>query len=152
MSLFFTEAIGAGLVAALLFGELFGLTAGGMVVPGYLAMELNEPVRVLATFAVALVVLLVTRGAGKVTLLYGRRRFAVTLMLGFVVGIIVNNVLGVDMTAAPDAHHAIGIVIPGLLAHSMDSQGIVVTSSAVVIVSVIVHLGLVAVFGGSIPL
>jgi poly-gamma-glutamate biosynthesis protein PgsC/CapC len=152
MSALVTEAIGVGLVAALLFGELFGLTAGGMVVPGYLAMELSEPLRVLATFAVALVVLYVVRGADKVTLLYGRRRFAVTLLLGFVVGMIVNYTLGFDMSAGPEAHHAIGFVIPGLLAHSMESQGIVVTSSAVVIVSVMVHLGLMAAFGGSIQL
>ena len=152
MSLLLPEAIGAGLLCALLFGELFGLTAGGMVVPGYLALQMDSPLRVVTTFAVALVVLVVTRGADKITLLYGRRRFAVTLILSFLVGLVVNRLFNTDLTGGSGPGHAMGFIIPGLLAHWMESQGVVVTSAALIIVSVLAHLCLVAAFGGSIPI
>jgi gamma-polyglutamate biosynthesis protein CapC len=151
MPLLLPEAIGAGLLGALLFGELFGLTAGGMVVPGYMALELDTPVRVLATFACALLILLITRGADKLTLLYGRRRFALTLLLSFVVGLTFNQLFDSDLTGGSGPGHAMGFIVPGLLAHWMESQGILVTSAGLIIVSVLVHLGLVAAFGGSIP-
>ena len=39
-----TASIGIGLVVSLMFSEMFGLAAGGMVVPGYIALYLNRPV------------------------------------------------------------------------------------------------------------
>ena len=44
-----TLSIGVGLVIGLLFSELFGLAAGGVVVPGYLALYLTQPEAVLFT-------------------------------------------------------------------------------------------------------
>ena len=38
-----SSSIAVGLVVSLLFAELFGLAAGGMVVPGYLALSLDRP-------------------------------------------------------------------------------------------------------------
>ena len=38
-----------GLLVSLLFTELFGLAAGGMVVPGYIALYMTDPLSVVAT-------------------------------------------------------------------------------------------------------
>ena len=46
---FLPEAIGLGLLVSLLFTELFGLAAGGMVVPGYIALYMVDPLSVVAT-------------------------------------------------------------------------------------------------------
>ena len=40
-------SIGIGLVVSLLFSEVFGLAAGGMVVHGYIALHLAHPVQVM---------------------------------------------------------------------------------------------------------
>ena len=46
------EAIGLGLVISLMFSETLGLAAGGMVVPGYLALLIHEPLRIIGTVLV----------------------------------------------------------------------------------------------------
>ncbi len=43
-----TIAIALGLIVSLLFTEAFGLSAGGMIVPGYFALSLNQPLAVLS--------------------------------------------------------------------------------------------------------
>ena len=48
------QAIGLGLVLSLIFSEIFGLAAGGMVVPGYLSLSIHEPIKVLATILASL--------------------------------------------------------------------------------------------------
>ena len=37
-------SIGLGLVTSLAFSEILGVAAGGMVVPGYIALYLDRPV------------------------------------------------------------------------------------------------------------
>ena len=47
------QAIGLGLVVSLIFSETLGLAAGGMVVPGYLALMIHEPLRTAGTVVCA---------------------------------------------------------------------------------------------------
>ena len=47
------QAIGLGLAISLVFSETLGLAAGGMVVPGYLALMIHEPMRIAGTVATA---------------------------------------------------------------------------------------------------
>ena len=51
------EAIGLGLVASLLFTEAVGFAAGGFVVPGYIALYLDQPMRVVGTLLAAFITL-----------------------------------------------------------------------------------------------
>ena len=53
-----TVAIGVGLAVSLLFSEMFGLAAGGMVVPGYCALFLNRPFNIALTLIAALLITL----------------------------------------------------------------------------------------------
>ena len=48
-----TIAIAIGLIVSLLFTEAFGLSAGGMIVPGYFALSLNQPLAVVLTLLAA---------------------------------------------------------------------------------------------------
>ena len=47
-------AIGVGLLLTLLVTEAFGIAAGGLVVPGYMALKLMQPINFLLTILVAL--------------------------------------------------------------------------------------------------
>jgi poly-gamma-glutamate biosynthesis protein PgsC/CapC len=145
------EGLGIGLVAILLFGELFGLTAGGLIVPGYLALQADSPVRFAATIAVGLGTYACMRLINRVTLLYGRRRFVLTILVGFVLGLVLEQLIGWNMEGRTEAR-SIAFVLPGLLGHTMESQGVLVTGAALVIVTVLTRLVLVAVFGASVPL
>lgn len=144
------EAVGTGLIVGLIFGELFGITAGGMVVPGYIALTLIGPTRVAGTVAVGILVFLLVRLLSRFTLLYGRRRFAVTILLGFFLGLALENLLRADITGAHAEFRAVGFIIPGLIAEWMDHQGVTVTVAGLIIVAVITRLILLTVFGSAI--
>lgn len=49
-----TLSLGVGLVLTFLFAEITGLVAGGLIVPGYLALYFDQPARILATFVIAI--------------------------------------------------------------------------------------------------
>ena len=143
------EAIGIGLVMILAFGELFGVTAGGMIVPGYLALQFDHPTRVIGTLVIAGAAYLLVRAAERITLLYGRRRFVLTVMVGFLLGLAADQWLDVQLGAGEV--RSIGFILPGLLAHTMGSQGVIVTLASVVSVTVMSRLALIAFFGASVP-
>ena len=80
-------SIGLGIFLSLVLSETLGVTAGGIIVPGYIALYLHEPLQVLVTFFVAILVWAIIQGMGKVMFLYGKRRIVLALILGFFLGI-----------------------------------------------------------------
>ena len=139
------RAISVGLVVAFLFGELFGVTPG-MVVPGYVSLQVGNPERVLGTILVALGVVLIVRSAGHFTLLHGRRRFLMMVIIGFAMGLAFREFLKTDIAGTNPQFRVVGTIVPGILAHWMDQQGLVVTSASLVVASVLVRLLVIAIF------
>jgi poly-gamma-glutamate biosynthesis protein PgsC/CapC len=143
-------AIGLGLAVTLLFSELFGLAAGGMVVPGYIALCLNNPVCVALTlFASWLTYLSVHMISWKV-ILYGRRRIVLMILVGFLIGagiraLPLGDVVAWASTAgvAGTGVAVVGFIIPGLIAIWIDRQGLVETVSVLLVTSVVVRLVLI---------
>lgn len=134
------RSIGLGLAVNLVFTEVFGLPAGGLVVPGYLALFLNQPPRVLATLAVAVVTWAAVRFAvSRVVILYGRRRFAVTVLTGFLVNCLAGFALR-RMAPSPLDLRAIGYVVPGLLANEMLAEGVLPSAAMSLLGAAVVRL------------
>ena len=77
-----TVSIAIGLIVSLLFTEYFGLSTGGMIVPGYLALQLNQPVRVVVTLLTAVCAWAAVRLISRYAIVYGRRRIVRVLGLG----------------------------------------------------------------------
>lgn len=96
-------SIGLGLAASLLYGELFGLAAGGMVVPGYIAMFADRPTDVALTLLAALVTFGILRSLSQVAIVYGRRRTALTILVGYLVGMMFRWWLGSQITPFSEA-------------------------------------------------
>ena len=46
-------AIGVGMCLSLLLTETLGVTAGGVIVPGYIALFLHEPIQIVVTFSIS---------------------------------------------------------------------------------------------------
>ena len=131
--------LGTGLTASLALAEILSIAPGGYIVPGYLALSMNQPGRVLATIAVALATLLLMKLVGRFLILYGMRRFVLYLLVGFT--------LGTAYAAAVAQHshtpiQAIGFVVPGLIASWMDRQGVVVTLGSMMTVAIVARLAL----------
>jgi poly-gamma-glutamate biosynthesis protein PgsC/CapC len=137
-------AIGLGLAVSLLFAETFGLAAGGMVVPGYLALSLSRPLDVALTVGAGLVTFVIVHALSSLLILYGRRRAVLTLLVGYLLAAVMHSAAADHLTRGGVELKVIGYVIPGLIALWLDRQGIVETLSTLITASVVVRLLLVA--------
>jgi len=142
------QAIGLGLVISLIFSETLGLAAGGMVVPGYIALMIHEPLRIAGTVIVALLTLGALNLLSRYTLVYGRRRIVVAVLIGFVFGAISRDLLILRYQGTPIDMRTIGYVIPGLMANWMERQGVVQTLCVMITTAVLVRLLLMLLGGG----
>lgn len=146
-----TVSIAVGLIVSLLFTEMFGLSAGGMIVPGYLALYLHRPMAVVATILVALATFATVRLLSRYAIIYGRRRIVMMVLTGFLFGSILRAVpLLANMTnpsgsATMDCFCVIGYIVPGLIALWMDRQGWVETLAPLATSSVVVRLVLIVI-------
>ncbi|NPV84293.1 MAG: poly-gamma-glutamate biosynthesis protein PgsC [Candidatus Aminicenantes bacterium] len=125
-----------GLVLALIFSELTGISPGGLIVPGYFAVYLDQPWRPLATLAVAFLALGLYRLAGNYLILFGRRRFVFMILVGVVLAQLWNLLLPGSL-AEPISLSVIGWVVPGLLASNLERQKILPTLASLIFVSVL---------------
>lgn len=141
-------AIGLGIILSLWLTEWLGVTAGGIIVPGYIAMYLHDPLRVLATFTISILVFLIVKGLSTFLLIYGKRRLVLSLLLGFFFGYISRNYLAVEFQVMGWDFYTIGYIIPGLIASWMDRQGVVRTISVITITASIVQLAVMLISGG----
>jgi poly-gamma-glutamate biosynthesis protein PgsC/CapC len=133
-------AIGLGITLSLIVSELVGVSAAGLVVPGYLALYLDQPARIAATFLVALTTWAVVRfGLGRLVVLYGRRRFGVTVLTGFLLNAALDRLL---FALPPEAAglRAIGYIVPGLIANTALQQGVGSTVGLTLLVAAAVRL------------
>lgn len=155
-------AIGVGLAVSLLFSEMFGLAAGGMVVPGYFALYLHRPIDILLTVACALATYLVVRLLSTFIIIYGKRRTVLMILVGYLLrSLFVMIPLEQPLTqvglVSPVADNGpalevIGYIIPGLVAIWMDRQGMVETLSALTAAAVVVRLILILIYGATLNL
>lgn len=141
-------SVGIGLALSLVFAEWFGLAAGGLVVPGYIALFWNDPMKIVGTITIAMAAFGTVKVASSYTILYGRRKLVLTVLIAFVYAWIFRFIMGTGAIGALGAFDPIGFIIPGLLGYWMDRQGILETLSTMVIASVIVRLILIMVNGG----
>ncbi len=162
-------AIGVGLLITLLVTEAFGIAAGGLVVPGYMALKLMQPVNLGITIFVALVTFAIVRVLSSFMVIYGRRMTGLTILTAYLLGALLELTIGggVAINLAPSnpamlADTAvdslnqsyepvfvelgvIGYIIPGLIALWFNRQGVLQTLSALAITSVLVRLTLIVI-------
>lgn len=143
--------IGCGLAVSLLFSELFGLAAGGLVVPGYIAFYLHQPLAVVSTVGVAYVAYLIVRVISSFTIVYGRRRTVLTILVGYLLGASLRHLFGGVLEYALELE-VIGYIVPGLIAIWMDRQGTVETVTTLITASVITRAIMILVTGGDLSI
>jgi len=115
------ETLLIGLVVALLWAEITEYNPGGIIVPGYLALHLGQPLRILATIGIALLILGAYRVLSRLFILFGRRRFVMMLLLGALFAELWTLALPRLFSSPPEVR-AIGWIVPGLLAVNMKRQ------------------------------
>ena len=146
------QAIGLGLVLSLVFSEVLGLAAGGMVVPGYIALMIHQPLRILGTIIVALVTFFTVRFMSNHIFLYGRRRTVMIILVGFCFGWASRELFVFSPSNFTLEFQTIGYIIPGLIANWMERQGVVQTITMMIVAGVIVRMLLMIFSGGEVIL
>lgn len=123
-----------GLFISLIYADVLMITAGGLIVPGYVAFMLHEPVMLGIMLLTSLVTYLVLLVASRVTILFGRRLFVLAILIGLVLHLSANALMAPPERLAPSLLD-FSWVVPGLLALWIYRQGIVTTYAALITTS-----------------
>ena len=137
------ELIIFGVLASIVFLEITAISPGGIIVPGYIAMMLDDPLRVAVTMALSLLTWGAVRMLSEVLILFGRRRFAVFIIVSFLLRYL-SGLVTAEAQLPVNAALVIGYLVPGILAHEIDRQGAVKTLSSMLVVAVALKLVVLA--------
>ena len=121
----YAQVIVTGILVSLVFSYFTQISPAGLIVPGYIVLNLGSPLKLALTFAVALATLGIYKLISKVTILYGQRRFAVM--------VVISIALSWLLSALPVTSVSLGVVgylIPGIIAKEWERQGILKTTAA----------------------
>ncbi len=141
-----------GIVISLFFIEKFGMAAGGIIIPGYIALQLTTIDRLIGLVVISFVTFLLIKLISKFTFLFGRRQMVVALLIGTILSIVSHHLLIFNTPESTIELSAIGWVIPGLIAHWAATQGFAKTLAMMATTSVIVRLLVILCFlGESLP-
>jgi gamma-polyglutamate biosynthesis protein CapC len=121
-----TAALIIGVVVSLALTELIGLSPGGIIVPGYVALLLDRPLALAAFLLIALASYGILRALGMYLMLYGSRRFAVALLAGMTLSVGAQWAVPLYVPSYVE-WVGLGLIVPGLLANQFDRQGVLPT-------------------------
>ena len=115
-----------GIVVSTIIYKRTGLTLGGVIVCGYLALFIGQPIHILVTLLFSyLTYRIVYTILQKRFMLNGRKLFEVEILVGlifqalWITTIKLIGAFNVDLTVL----YGIGFVLPGVIAHDMGRQG-----------------------------
>ena len=128
------------LLISLIFTELTNLLPGGIIVPFYFALYLDDPVKILATVISALIAMVVVKFLSRYTILYGRRKFALYLIIGILEKILFTYLYFENSYMFYNLSMTIGYLVPGILGREMEKQGVLKTLGALTAVTLVIRL------------
>ncbi|AOM81622.1 poly-gamma-glutamate biosynthesis protein PgsC [Salisediminibacterium beveridgei] len=124
-----------GIVISLLYAEKAGVLPGGIIVPAYLALIFDQPFFIMAIFFIStLIYFIVVHVLSRITILYGRRKFAAMLLTGVVLKLTFDYFYPIIPFEIYELR-GIGVIVPGLIANSFQKQGVVITVTSTMILS-----------------
>ena len=128
-------AIVVGVLLSLLYSEKTGVVPAGLVVPGYVALIFDQVMYVLVVGLISLFTyLIVSQVLSRFTVLYGRRKFAAMLTVGVLMKMSMDYLY--PLTPFPTMElRGIGVIVPGLIANSIQKQGVLPTFSATFVIA-----------------
>jgi len=118
----YTKIVIIGILLALAYYEATELSPGGIVAPAYLALSLSEPARVAYTLAIVLMVYGVMKLASRFFILFGRRRFVLSILAAFILDYCI-SASGI----LPWSMDVIGYLVPALMVRDIERQGLFAT-------------------------
>jgi len=124
-----------GLLVSLAFTGITGFYPGGIIVPSYLVLFMDQPARIAGTLIAAFMALVSYKLASHYLILFGRRRFVFIVLIGGIWALLWRELFPSIFPLSLE-FRVIGWVIPGLIASHLERQGVVVTTASLVTVTV----------------
>lgn len=119
------EVIILGIIISIIFYEVTEISPGGLIVPAYLAFYIDNPKRVIVTILSGIVTYFIVKVISDRTILYGRRKFTVYVLVGFLMREVFKqfNIFleGYDVFIL--GGNIIGIIIPAIMARDIEKNG-----------------------------
>lgn len=131
-----------GVIASIIFYEWTEISPGGIIVPGYIALFLDSPKRILITLLLSFLTFGVVRLLSLVTIIYGRRKFAVFIIISFLLRYFLSLFFRYSDFPGTTAL-VIGYLVPGIIALDIDRQGAIKTISSMFIVAFLLKLSII---------
>ena len=128
-----------GLLLSLLYVSITGLYPGGIIVPGYLVLFIDQPARIAGSLIVAVLTLLCFKLASQYLIIFGRRKFVFMILTGGIWTLVWMRMLPMLFPLSLE-FRVIGWVIPGLIANNFEKQGVVATTASLVTVTVATYV------------
>ena len=128
------------LLVSLIFTEFTNLLPGGIIVPFYFALYLDDPVKIIATVISSVIAMLVVNLLSRHMILYGRRKFALYLIIGILEKIIFTYFYFGNSYMFYNLSMTIGYLVPGILGREMEKQGVLKTLGSLTIVVLLIRL------------
>ncbi len=139
-----TEILILGVIFSIVYYECTDLSPGGIIVPGLMVLYVTQPLRMVYTLALALCVYFLIKLLSKRFLIFGKRRFALMILLGFLLNFLFNLIFGLFAGFNGSVMELIGYTVPGIIASAMYRQGAVKTTLSLGIVVGLLELCVLA--------
>lgn len=123
-----------GILLSIFFYELTEMSPGGVIVPGYFALFLNDPKRIGITLLVALLTMIIVKFLENYMIIFGRRKFALYILVAYILKTLLSS-LDLNILIGGEV---IGILIPGILAQDISKNGIKKTIPALLILAIVI--------------
>lgn len=133
------SAVALSIILGFVSIEFLGFLPGGIVSAGYLAFFFEQPFRVVSTLLLAIVICYAVKILQNWLIIYGRRRFMLTVVLSIILSAVIENNF-IYISGISQDFRIIGYIIPGLIANDMQKQGVIKTLISVLIISMIIFL------------
>ena len=106
----------------------------------YLALIFDQPIMLLSVLIIScLTYFIVSNGISKWVILYGRRKFAAMILTGMVIKFIFDLLYPLTPFEMVEVS-GIGVVIPGIIANTIQKQGVVITLSTTMLLTCITYI------------
>lgn len=134
-----TVTMSLGVAVSIILLSITGLSAGGLIAPGYLALVLDQPTTLLVLVVITCATWGIVTLLSRVLFLYGPRRFGIAILCSLLLSALLElwrptfGPLGIDW-------RSVGYIVPGLLANQFDRQGPLPTIAMLAIAAPVVRL------------
>lgn len=124
-----------GIAISLIFSDITGIIPCGIIVPSYIALNLNNPKKLVYSFLIILLTIIVIKLLSKVCIIYGRRRFALMILTSYIINLII-----IKLNIIPNNPGLVGVIIPGIIANQLEKQGFIVSILSLTFVVITISL------------